>query len=124
VASLLLPPLLMMRKDGPRWVGAAVPAGRHCLRFVKVSTVASPSSAGLEGGVFGALSVDTRSAHVVGHSDASDVVVLVTGSVSAVRALLLLVLALRRLGLVLRSLVLLASGVALRPLTLVAPRRL
>jgi hypothetical protein len=53
----------------------------------KVSSVVSPSSVGLEGGVLGASSVTTRSAHVVGLSDASVVAVLVTGSVSVVLVL-------------------------------------
>ena len=112
----------MMKKAGCRWIGAAVHAVRHRLRFgKKASTIASPSSVGLEGGVFAASSMATRSANVMGPSYASDVVVLVIGSVSAVRALLLLVLALRILGLVLQTLVLLASEAALRPLSLVAP---
>ena len=52
----------------------------------------------------------TRSVHVVGLSDASDVVVLVIGNASVVRALLLLVLALW-------TLVLLASRAVLHPLS-------
>ena len=105
MASLLLLPLLMMRKARPRWVGASILAGCHCLHFEKISTVALPSSFGLVGHVFTASSVDTRSAHVVGHSDASDVVVLVSGSVSVLHAPTL-----RLRGLILQTLVLLTLG--------------
>jgi hypothetical protein len=59
--------------------------------------------------------VATRSTHAASPSDASGVAVQVIGSVSAVRTFLLLVLARR-------TLVLLVSGVALRPLSLVVPR--
>jgi hypothetical protein len=83
----------------------------------KVSSVVSPSSVGLGGDAFGASSMATRSRHVVGPSDAFDVVVLVIGSVFTMHSFLLLVLALRLL-------VLLASGAARRPLSLVVPRRL
>ena len=89
-ASLLLP-LQVMRKVGCRLVGAAVPTARHRLHFgMKVSTVVSPSSVGREEGVFGALSMATRSAHVEGPSDVSDVIGLVIGRGSVVLALRLL----------------------------------
>jgi hypothetical protein len=77
--------LLELMKVGCRWVGAATPAASQRLCFErKVSSVVSPSSVGLEGGVSGASSVTTRSTHVVGPLDASDVAVLVTGNVSVV----------------------------------------
>jgi hypothetical protein len=68
--------------------------------------------------------VATRSAHVMGPLDASDVVVLVIGSDSAVHALLLPIVALapRTVVLILRMLVRLASGATLRSLSLVVPR--
>jgi hypothetical protein len=101
---------------------AALATIHHRLCFGrKVSGVVSPSSVGLEGVVFSASSVATRSAHVVGPSDASVVIVLATRSDYVVCALLLLVLALRTLVLVLRMLVLLVSGATLRPLSLVVP---
>jgi hypothetical protein len=82
------------------------------------------SSVGLEGDVFGALSVTIRSTHVVSPSNASVFVVLDIGSVSAVRAFLPTVRALRTPVLVRRTLVLLASRAALRLLSLVVPRYL
>jgi hypothetical protein len=72
VTSLLLPlplPLREMRKAGSRWVGAAALAASHLLCFTrKVLSVVSLSSDGLVGGAFAALSVATRSAHVVSPS--------------------------------------------------------
>jgi hypothetical protein len=77
--------LLEMMKARCSWVGAAAPAVSQRLCFTRrVSSVVSPSSVGLEGDVSGASSLTTRSAHVVGPSDASVVAVLVIGSVSVV----------------------------------------
>jgi hypothetical protein len=111
------------RKAGCKWVMVDALTVGHRLCFGrKVSSVVSPSSVGLEGGDFGASSVATKSAHVMGPLDASDVAVLVIGSDSAVHALLLPVLAPRTVVLVLRMLVLLASGATLHSLSLVVPR--
>jgi hypothetical protein len=84
----------------------------------------SPSSVGLKGGAFGASSMDTRPASAMGPTDAIAVIVLVTESVSVMLSFLLLVIALRTLGLVLQMFILLASRVALCALSLVVPRRL
>jgi hypothetical protein len=112
-------------EDWVRWVKAVVVTVGHQLRIGrKVSSVVSLSSVGLEEGAFGASSVATRSGHAVGPTDASVAVVLVIGSVSAVRAFLQLILALRMLVLVRRILALLVSRAALCLLSLVVPRHL
>jgi hypothetical protein len=105
-------------------VKAAVTVASHrlCLGR-KVLSVVSPSSVWLEGGAFGASSMDTRSAYAVGPTDAFAVAVLVTERVSVVHSFLLLVLALRTLGLVLLTFVLLASRFTLCTLSLVVPWR-
>jgi hypothetical protein len=109
-----------MKKAGCRWVeAAATTMGRHlCIRR-KVSSVVSLSSVGLEEGAFGASPVATRSGRAMGPTDASVAVVLVIGSVSAMRAFLQLVLAVRILMVVRQMLVLLVSRVALCPLSLI-----
>ena len=95
------------------WVGGAVAAETlPASRRGKVSSVASPSSVGLEEGAFVASSVATKSVHAVIHSDAFAVVALVIGRGSVV-------LALRLLAIALRSLALLASEAAPRPSSLV-----
>jgi len=78
--------------------GVLRPSGRG-----KVSSVALPSSVGLEEGAFVASSVATKSAHAVVPSDAFVVVSLVIGRGSVVFALLLLTITLRALALALRS---------------------
>ena len=95
------------------WVGGDVPADElPPSRRGKVSSVASPSSVGLEEGAFVASSVATKSVHAVSHSDAFAVVALVIGRGSVV-------LALRSLAVALRSHVLLVSEAAPRPSSLV-----
>ena len=94
--------------------GVLRPSGRG-----KVSSVALPSSVGLEEGAFVASSVATKSALVVVLSDASVVVSLVIGRGSVVLALRLLVIALQLPALALRSLVLLLRQAALRLSSLV-----
>jgi hypothetical protein len=116
---------LEMMKDECRWVRAVAPTASHHLCFIRnVLNVVLPSSVGLEGDAFGGLSMATKSAHVVSHSDASTAIVLVIRSISLVRSFLLLVLTLRTHMLTLWTLVLFASGAALRPLSLPAPRYL
>jgi hypothetical protein len=114
-----------MKKNGCRWVRAAAPVASHrlCLRR-NLSTVVSPSSVGLGGDAFGASSVIITSTHAASPSNASAAVVLVIGSVSVERAFLSPALALQTLVLVLWTIVLLASGATLRPLSLVVIRYL
>jgi hypothetical protein len=92
-----------------------LPSHRLCFRR-KGSIIVLPSSVGLEGGASAALSVATRSAHVVSPSSAFVVVILVIGSVFVGFFLQTSVLALR-------TLVLLVSGGPLRMLSLGVPRR-
>jgi hypothetical protein len=108
---------LELRKAGSRWVGVAALVvallpSHHLYSGTKLSSVASPSSVGLEEGVSVASSGDTRSAHAATISDAYVAVALVIGRGSVA-------LALRSLALVLQLL-------ALRPLVLLvreaAPR--
>jgi hypothetical protein len=116
--------LLELMKVGCRWVGAAAPATSQRLCFErKVSSVVLLSSVGLEGGVSGGSSVTTRPARVVGgHLDASIVVVLGTESISAVLVFLPPLVKRWSVVFVLWSLLLLASGAALRQLSFVVPR--
>jgi hypothetical protein len=111
--------------QGEGWVhvGRAVAlAASHRLCFErKVLSVVWPSSIGLEGDAFGASSVTIRSTHAAVPSNASVVTILVIGSIFVVHGFLPLVLALQTLVLVLRMLLLLASGAALRSLSLVVP---
>jgi hypothetical protein len=78
-----------MKKAGCRWVEAAatIMGRRLCIRR-KVLSVVSLSSIGLEEGAFDASTVATRSGRAMGPTDASVAVVLVIGSVSAVRTFL------------------------------------
>jgi hypothetical protein len=116
-ASLRVLTLLEARMTGYRWVVAAGSVASHHLCFrTKASSLGSPSSVGLVGDAFGALSTGTRSAHAVGFSDASVVVVLAIESDFAVHAFPPIVLL--TLVIALRTHVLLASRAALRPLSL------
>lgn len=91
------------------WVGGAAAAEALPPRQGKVVSVASLSSVGLVEGASVALTMATRSVHVVSLSDAFAVVALVTGRGSVVLALQLLAITCRQLAIALRSLVLLTS---------------
>ena len=112
-ASLLPPPLLWPGRARCMWVRGNVPADALPLSHQgKVTSVALPSSVALKEGAFVASSMATKSVHAVIHSDAFAVVALVIGRGSVV-------LALRSLAVALRSHVLLVSGAAPRPSSLV-----